>query len=389
LKKIILVLAVSILANAWSVDYGPPPAGLVSWWQAESNANDAADGNNGSLINSAGFSAGRIGKAFDFNGANQYVEVPSSSNLNPAGSFSIEGWIFPRQDRAQIIMSKWADINGDRRSYNFSINPNRALVFAISDVAHQWDPTFHLFRTTNNVFAINTWTHVAAVYDQVAGARRIYVNGVKVAERIDTPITVLNSTATVLIGNVIQFALGNNCFDGLIDEWCFYSTALSTAEVQARYAAGNPIPHAAIATSQIVNGFVVGITITDPGYGYTNAPVVEIAGGGGHGATAVAQVANGMVTGITITDAGIGYTDAPDILIASPPFVPWLDIAVSQVRVTQHVVLGHKYVLESSWKMNPNSWTPVGDPFTATNEVISQVFEVEMSGRYFRIREVQ
>jgi hypothetical protein len=80
---------------------------------------------------------------------------------------------------------------------------------------------------------------VAAVYDQAAGARRIYVNGVKVAERIDPPITVTNSTAKVAIG--AQFAEGpaRYFFDGLIDELSFYSTALSTADIQYIYNAGS------------------------------------------------------------------------------------------------------------------------------------------------------
>jgi hypothetical protein len=147
-----------------------------------------------------------------------------------------------------------------------------------------------------------------------------------------------------------------------------------------------PVPHPAAATAQVVNGFVVSITITDPGYGYTNAPAIEITGEG-HGATAVCTVSNGIVTGITITDAGSGYTNAPDVLIASPPFMPWLDIAVSQVKVTQHVVLGHKYVLEVS--TNLVNWTQVGDQFTATKEVLNQVFDVDVTGRSFRIREVQ
>jgi hypothetical protein len=154
------------------------------------------------LPGGATFASGEVGQTFNFDGASGYVEVASSSSLNPAASFSIEGWIFPRQDRNQSIMSKWTDsaAQPNQRSYCFSTFPNRALLFAISDQAHQWDMSFHSFFTTNNVISTNLWSHVAAVYDQTAGARRIYVNGVKVAERIDPPITVTNSTANVAIG---------------------------------------------------------------------------------------------------------------------------------------------------------------------------------------------
>jgi autotransporter-associated beta strand protein len=44
---------------------------------------------------------------------------------------------------------------------------------------------------------------------------------------------------------------------------------------------------------------------------YATAPSVTISGGGGSGATATAVLSNGIVSGITITQAGIGYTNAP------------------------------------------------------------------------------
>jgi hypothetical protein len=227
--------------RAWSADCVTPPAGLVAWWPGQGNANDIAGTNNGTLSSGASFASGKVGQAFNFDGVSGYVEVASNSNLNAAASFSIEGWIFPRQDRAQVILSKWADspAHPNQRSYCFQTFGNRTLFFSISDWAHQWDVPFESFYTTNNVFALNAWSHVAAVYDQPAGARRIYVNGVKVAERIDVPITVTNSTAEVVIGAAFSAGPADSFFDGLIDELSFYSTALSTAEIQAIYNAGN------------------------------------------------------------------------------------------------------------------------------------------------------
>jgi hypothetical protein len=217
--KILPVVLIALVASkAWSSDYAVPPENAVSWWRAENNAHDSLDGNNGTLINGAAFATGKIGQAFYFDGTSQYVEIGNSSNLNPASSFSIEGWICSRQDTPQEIMSKWTDspAQPNQRSFNFFVYFDRSLGFAISDAAHQWDSNFHF--------------------------------------------------------------------------------------------------------------------------------------------------------------------------ISSPPFLPWLDISISQVKVTQHVMLGHKYVLESS--MGFDNWTPVGNPFTATNEVVSEVFNVDTTGRYFRIREV-
>ena len=142
-------------------------------------------------------------------------------------------------------------------------------------------------------------------------------------------------------------------------------------------------PHHATATAILFNNFVVGATITDSGCGYTNAPLVSIQGGGGSGATATATVANGVVTAINIINPGSGYTNAPQIIIASPPFVPTVAISVSAVKVTQHLMLGNNYILQSSPDLV--NWAAAGPVFTATNEYIVSEFEINVTNRYFRI----
>ena len=115
-------------------------------------------------------------------------------------------------------------------------------------------------------------------------------------------------------------------------------------------------------------------------------PLVLIRGGGGTGATAIAVVSNGMVVDILFSSAGSGYTGVPVILIASPPFEPTVSISVSRVKVVQHVVLGRNYVLEASTDLI--DWTATGPEFTAESETIVSEFDVDVTGRYFRIHQV-
>jgi len=145
--------------------------------------------------------------------------------------------------------------------------------------------------------------------------------------------------------------------------------------------------HKAVATAQVVNGVVVGITVTDPGCGYfTNGPAVLIQGGGGTGATATAVVFGTQITSIHVTSGGCCYTNPPTVLIASPWFQPSVSIAVSRVKVTEHVVLGRNYVFESSY--DTVTWTPIGPQFTAASETIDNEFDVGATGAFFRVREV-
>jgi Divergent InlB B-repeat domain len=74
----------------------------------------------------------------------------------------------------------------------------------------------------------------------------------------------------------------------------------------------------ATAIPTVVNGFLVAITVTDGGIGYTTAPEVTIIGGGGSGATTGATILEGAVSKIIVRDAGSGYTDTPTVVIAAP-----------------------------------------------------------------------
>ena len=57
--------------------------------------------------------------------------------------------------------------------------------------------------------------------------------------------------------------------------------------------------------------FVSSVQVVKSGSGYTQAPKVELKGGGGSGAQAEAEVRNGAVIAIKMTKKGSGYTSAP------------------------------------------------------------------------------
>lgn len=148
-----------------------------------------------------------------------------------------------------------------------------------------------------------------------------------------------------------------------------------------------PMPPArATAVAQVVNGFVVALQVISQGNGYASPPLIRLVGGSGSGAQAVAELSDGRVTTIVVTNPGAGYSSAPTVLIASPPFVPSLAVETSRVRVRLHLVLGRRYLVESS--TNLQDWVATGDIFTAEDEEMAREFDVEATGRYFRVLEV-
>jgi len=91
----------------WGAICTPAPSGLVSWWTGDGNANDRIGGNDGSTVNGAGFASGKVGRAFNFNGVDQFVRIPGSPSLNPPGSLTIEAWIYPTNDTTANIFAEW------------------------------------------------------------------------------------------------------------------------------------------------------------------------------------------------------------------------------------------------------------------------------------------
>jgi len=73
--------------------------------------------------------------------------------------------------------------------------------------------------------------------------------------------------------------------------------------------------------TNLINGSISSITITNAGEGYTGDATINFAGGGGDGAVAVAEVGYPVSTSIyTISNIGSGYTSNPVAVITLPGF---------------------------------------------------------------------
>jgi len=142
-------------------------------------------------------------------------------------------------------------------------------------------------------------------------------------------------------------------------------------------------PHDAAGLATLAYDFVVNVSLTDGGFGYTNTPLVRLIGGGGSGAGAYAVVSNGVVTSITVTNAGFGYTNVP-LVVIEPPFIPnpVLSIAPMSFLTFSNLTLGGDYQLQQfqTWY-----WTNQPLSFTATNTLYSQMFTGVVGGGEYRL----
>jgi len=222
-----------VIFCAWSVcaQNVLPTGGLVSWWRAEGNASDSADGNHGTAFNGASYGSGILGSSFLLDGVNDHIRVPNSGNLNLTTALTLGAWVNPStRGTYDSIIDKWDVAFGiNQRSFTFSIHPNGEAYLTLDALGTS--TLVGIAFSTNTTVPLNTWTHVAGTYD--GAFVRIYINGVLKGQTAYTS-GIKSSTDDLGIGGFVGGAsLGDvgSPFAGRIDEAVIYNRALSPSEI--------------------------------------------------------------------------------------------------------------------------------------------------------------
>jgi len=119
-----------------------------------------------------------------------------------------------------------------------------------------------------------------------------------------------------------------------------------------------------------------GMTIVEPGSGYTTAPTLLAVGGGGSGCTLTATVTAGAITAITVTAGGSYYTTAPTIIVSTLPAATVSDLAALNVIPPFRVDFAGERILQATEStiqtVHPNHWLfVVGD--NAGSDVVGTI----------------
>lgn len=212
------------------------PDGKISYWEFEevsgTVAVDSCDENDGDIVGATIDQAGQVGKAYSFDGVNDYVDCDTNVNLNITGDLTISTWVLPNDvDKYQMVAGKWKDTEGSNlRQYALSIMNTDKPRFYIGS-GSSFD------RVESSVAIDNTcWRHLVGVYNGTH--LKIYVDGIERGSKETTQI-ITNQDIDFYIGR--NYWAGSNAayFDGLIDEVSVYNIALSDSEIQALYDSGD------------------------------------------------------------------------------------------------------------------------------------------------------
>ena len=208
-------------------------ADLVGYWRLDEGSGtmvyDSSSNNNGT-IHGAKWDAGKYGQALQFNGQDNYVEVPTSDSLEIDTNVTIAAWIYwiDAGDGWQGILSK-GPMSGPGENYSLFVNRDGRFfhfVLALNVGRVQQN-------SPNNSVVPNEWQHVCCTWD--GSVTRIYITG-EVAMEMDQVATIIPSTLPLRIGHRDA---SSHYWNGIIDEVRIYNHALTEAEVLAAWRAAN------------------------------------------------------------------------------------------------------------------------------------------------------
>lgn len=213
-----------------SVD--PTTTGLVAYYHCNENGGttlvNSCSGNgagNGTTQAALTWTASPIqfaGNAINFDGSDDYVNVPYNSSLDITSAITLEAWVYATKNTGiqDVISKSSASVN---TGYIFPrTDDGWAHVVIYLHINGGW-------RTLSAVYpSLNAWHHLAATYDGTT--IKIYIDGTLAASQAQTG-SIATNTNVLLLGN--QSGFSSEYFGGYGDEFRIWNVARTQAQIQA------------------------------------------------------------------------------------------------------------------------------------------------------------
>jgi hypothetical protein len=209
--------------------------GLVGYWElneatGSTVASDSSgNSNNGTLTSmdpANDWVSGHIEGGLDFDGSDDYINVPHNANLALTGGMTFAAWGNTRDTIGgyRAILAKDFPGNG-LSNYWFGIS-NDELMFGFFAAGG-----FKSVTTPSSNLQPGTWYHLAATFDPANDVVRLYVDGSEVHVG---PFTYEPTTETVDLW--IGTSVDGEDWDGKLDELRIYNRVLAPSEIAQLHA---------------------------------------------------------------------------------------------------------------------------------------------------------
>jgi len=211
-----------VKVNEWAVWTADLNVGLVAYYKLDEQDTtgtgtiyDALFIHNGTNAG-ADNSSGKISTAYNYNGANDYINLNNNSLLGGVSAFTISAWVYhDTASGTDVIIGSWT--------------APLVTLFRIDETDLQFYTKTSVGQaggTTQTLSTTGAWLHIVAVYNGTT--MMTYVNGVQSA-------TTYAQTGTIVATGGENYFIGkyqtSGFWDGKIDEVGIWNRALTEAEI--------------------------------------------------------------------------------------------------------------------------------------------------------------
>ncbi len=206
---------------------------------------DLSGTQNGTIVGSPTFGTGQRGNCIKFNGANDYINIGSVSEIRKTGNFTFVFWAKTNYTDSGKLLGIAGNATGrvdDGIFIGFddreSISRNRALIVFITDASGFNSPAVVDYAVNNILPVDGMYHHYAIVFDDTK--LMIYMDGVKVGEQIANRSfsSVQSAMNSLFIGGINRLNSLLYPYQGEIDEFRIIANALTDEQIKRLYQIG-------------------------------------------------------------------------------------------------------------------------------------------------------
>lgn len=248
---LVAVLAIGISQANGQVPNYVPTNGLVGWWPFNGNANDESGNGNNGTVNGATLISDRNGvanAAYNFDGSNDYINVPNSNSISIQGNFSMSFWMYMNggscNPRVMEINQNLNSCGGYGFAVNGTSNQSRTIHYTSFGSCSN---SVGLVNTSNSIPSLS-WHHVVVSINGVTATGTVYVDGAVFQTMSGTQIPTFSYNNNALtFGNINA----NRCdwWGGYLDDIGLWNRALTASEVSGLFTAQSTVCNLAITPS--------------------------------------------------------------------------------------------------------------------------------------------
>lgn len=188
---------------------------------------------NGTIVGATTGVSGKINEAYDFDGSNDYIDLNFLDSIPTGTDYTYAAWIKINElvDNHFIINTKLGHIR-----YLNVLGGINCLHSQSENGASTWDK----IGPVTDDLSIDTWYHIACVFNTTTNRLTLYINGTNVTNSQTTEGGSAIFLNAEIGANGRSNGVRSSFFNGSIDEVGVWSIALNSTDIEYLYASGSP-----------------------------------------------------------------------------------------------------------------------------------------------------